>query len=169
VCLAVPPTTSPTTVPTTSPTERPTKAPTRFPTKAPSAPTCVGGTTSAWIYNPTTNLPVRKLGNNTVTCLRHPYIIGVRTCNSTTVPARVRLATGSGRVIHQSYAQSSSPLFLFGPAATPEDVLPSPQALPDGTYVVSVQGAPELGRLTFAQACRCTRSKKGGKGCRNAA
>jgi hypothetical protein len=42
--------------------------------------------------------------------------------------------------------------------------LPSPKALPNGVYYLSVKGATEWGRLKLAQSCPCP-GKKGKKGC----
>jgi hypothetical protein len=143
----------------------PTTLPTKPPTKAPAGPVCRG--TSFWLYDPSTNAPIRTLANNTATCLAHPYNIEVRPCAGSTALAnsvQVRLTTGSGRVTYKSTAQRVPPFVLFGPPATTGDVLPSPKPLPNGQYYLSVKGAPGWGGLTFTHYCPCP--KKGKKGCK---
>jgi hypothetical protein len=146
VCLGA----SPTKSPTMSPTKSPTKPPTKHPTIA-----CTG--TSFWIYNPTTNQPIRKIANNTATCLAHPYNVEIRPCSVAAIlsrPVRIRLVNAtSGRVVHKSKLQRRTPLFLFGPAATAGDVLPSPGSLPHGAYQISATGEAGWGRLLFRQSC----------------
>jgi hypothetical protein len=146
-------------------------SPTALPTKAPtSAVSCLEGTTY-WLYDPTTNKPVRKLINNTATCLPHPYNIEVRPCNSTppSRPVQIRLVEAStsgggggiARVVHKGKAQLQPPFFLLaGPASTKGA---RSKALRNGMYSIAAAGAPEWGRLTFTQICPPCR--KGRKGC----
>jgi hypothetical protein len=159
---------------------QPTSRPTGMPTKAP-VPACVGGTTY-WLYDPATNAPLRRIVNNTATCLAHPYNVEVRPCGGDPIvlddPVHVRLSDASSgtAVVHKSAGQSKSPFFLFGSSSSGAaagggvvDVLPSSQPLPNGAYVISTKGAPaEWGRLRFTQACPpCPHGKKKGKkGCR---
>jgi hypothetical protein len=121
------------------------------------------------VYDRTTtssNAPIRRLGNNSATCLAHPYNVEVRPCrNNATVtlnsPVQIRVVDLAKRsVLHQSRKQRSSPFLLFGPAAE------SPRALPNGRYYVGAHGAPEWGRVVFTQSCPCPKGKKGRKGCR---
>jgi hypothetical protein len=142
-----------------SPTKSPTKPPTKLPTIA-----CAG--TSFWIYNPKTNKPIRKIANNTATCLAHPYNVEVRPCSADR-PVRVRLVeAASGRVVHASKLQRASPLLLFGPTVPPGDgALSSPGPLPNGAYTISAKGAAGWGRLLFRQDCPCPHGKEGKDGC----
>jgi hypothetical protein len=165
-----PQTDAPTEAPTKAPSNSPEKAPSIAPsTKAPAAP-CTGGT-SYWLYDPTTNVPIRRLGSGTAVCLAHPYNIEVRPCNGTSTflagPVRIQLARTrrGGPVVHRSKPQAASPYFLFGPASANGDVLASPKALPNGQYYLSAQGAAAWGRLKLTQDCSCAKGKKGMKRC----
>jgi hypothetical protein len=124
------PSASPSDLPTRSPTETPTAAPTQLPTGA-----CPIGTTY-WVYDPVTNKPTRRLLNNTITCLAHPYNLEVRPCrNNATVTldryVRIRLVdVARTLVFHQSGRQRSSPFFCLGlrrrRAVTPSLQVPRP-------------------------------------------
>jgi hypothetical protein len=135
------------------------------PTQAPAVapiPTCSGPTTYH-VHNATSNRPVRRIFNNTATCLVHPYNVEVRPCRNSNVtvvlsaPVQIRLVSATtrlgGAVLHSSRPQRSSPLRLFGPpAATRGDAVPpSPKALPNGRYYLSATAT--WGRLAFTQRC----------------
>jgi hypothetical protein len=122
------------------PTAGPTKAPTTAaPSKAPQVqpPACAASV--YWVYNAANNAPLRRLVNNSVTCLAHPYSIEVRPCgdgggaNGSVSMRLVRLVPGRRRtvVIHRRI-DADAPYYLFGDAAG--DVLPSPASLPNGNY-----------------------------------
>jgi hypothetical protein len=72
-------------------------------------------------------------------------------------------------VVHKSAPQREAPYFLFGRAATAGDVLPSPEALPNGAYRLSATttgAAPWGGPPHFTQDRPCPGGKKGKKkGC----
>lgn len=156
-------------VPTKYPTQSPTKRPTNFPTEAPAVACPIG--TTYWAYGPTTtSAPPRRLVNNTATCLAPPYNIEVRPCRNnaplsldpTRPPVQIRLVNAAQQsVVHQSLEQRSSPFLLFGSAASTHKA----PLLPNGRYTVGAKGAPEWGRLVFAQACPCPKGMKGRKGC----
>jgi hypothetical protein len=125
----------------------PTKKPTKAPVKAPTV-SCPG--TTFWVYKPSVASPIRKLANNTVTCLAHPYNVGIRPCSPVTTAGRpnyIQLvnATG-GRLVHQSTSRKTSPFLLFTSTG-------SPRRLPNGVYDLSATGGPKWGRLRFRQKC----------------
>jgi hypothetical protein len=140
----------------------PTNPPTKAPTSSPSS-SC--DSTVYWIYNAATNALTRKLVNNSVVCLAHPYSIEVRPCSAE--PAQVSVTmrlvhAPSGRVVHRQW-DGTPPFFLFGDVPSTEDVRPSPKPLPDGAYYLSSNVG---GRISFTQSCpRCPKGKKGMKGC----
>jgi hypothetical protein len=159
-------------------------APKAFLTRSPSfCPVCrappPSDGTAFWLYDPSTDAPVRKIRNNTATCLPNPYNVEVRPCRDVggggggplDKPVQIRLAdAATGQVVHKSPWQRKAPLLLFdSPNAEREgDVLPSNEALPNGVYRISAKGAPgPWGRLQFTQDCPCRPGdgKKGKKGC----
>jgi hypothetical protein len=73
----------------------------------------------------------------------------------------VEVSIGGDRIVYKGQAQSVSPVFLFGTAATAT----SSKVLPNGRYYLSAKGAPEWGRVQFTQNCPCPNGKVGKKGC----
>lgn len=154
------PTSAPTSVPTEMPTKVPTNAPTQGPTRAPTAPPTCNGPTH-WIYDTATNAPIRRLVNNSSTCLVHPYSIEVRPCETDTLPVTIRLVRASdGRLVHRQ-RDRQAPFFLFGDVQG--NARPSPETLPNGSYRLSSSAG---GTVLFTQSCPCQKKgKKGMKGC----
>jgi hypothetical protein len=147
----------------------PTSAPSQAPTAAPLPPTCEG--TTYWVYNAATNAPLRRLFNNSVACLAHPYSVEVRPCIIGATAALsmklVRTFPDRRRTVVYRQVDANAPYYLFGDAAG--DVFPSPTPLPNGNYQLiwsndsSSGGGGGGGSVVFAQSCPCP---KGMKGCR---
>jgi hypothetical protein len=129
------PSASPSDLPTRSPTETPTAAPTQLPTGA-----CPIGTTY-WVYDPV-NKPTRRLVNNTVTCLAHPYNLEVRPCRNNATVTQDRYV----RIRLVDVARTLA-LLLFGPSApaSGDPVPASPKALPNGVYYLGTMGSSGMG------------------------
>jgi hypothetical protein len=109
---------------------------------------------------------MRQLGNNTVTCLVHPYNVEVRPlCPGNgggavppALPVVVRLVRASNGAVVHSRRNLAPPLLLYGAGS-------SPNPLPDGSYrVVSSVGSGTT--LSFTQSCPCSKGRKTRKGCR---
>jgi hypothetical protein len=107
-----------------------------------NVPSCRG--TTYWVYNVAgTNAPIRPLGNNSATCLVHPYSVEVRPCiNGIPFPSGVHLSMKLVRafpdrrrtvVVHR-HVDADAPYFLFGDTADTGDARPSPGPLPNGSY-----------------------------------
>lgn len=176
IALVPPPTAAPTDDPTerptsapttTAPTNDPSESPTSVPTKSPTAlPSC--NVPTYWVYNADTNAPIRRLANNSATCLQHPYNVEVRPCREEGLPQLpvtlklVRTANRRRVVVH-SQVDATAPFFLFGDSpGTGDSVRPSPSQLPNGNY----QLASSVGdKVLFTQACPCPKGRKGKKGC----
>jgi hypothetical protein len=148
-------------------------------TRAPTGPGACASESGAtfWVYGPTKAQPIRRLANNTVTCLAHPYNVAmVRPTCAAAAAVRLRLVKASGtgtgtgpRVVHKSQAQSggaaAAQVYLFGTAAAAR----SRKALPNGRYYLTTRrgaAAGSRGRLLFTQSCPCPDGNPTGKkGC----
>jgi hypothetical protein len=106
--------------------------------------------TQYWVYNTTTDTPIRKLTNNAVTCLAQPYNIEVRPCGvQPSLPVSIILSTGTGSAV-RSQLEVAPPFFLWGDNTTTGDVFPSKTRLRNGVYtLVSTVG----GGIQFTQSC----------------
>jgi hypothetical protein len=113
---------------------------------------CTGTCTSTqyWIYNTTTDMPIRQLTNNAVTCLAQPYNIEVSPCGvQPSLPVSIILSNGTGSAV-KSQLEFAPPFFLWGDNTTTGDVFNSKTRLRNGVYtLVSTVG----GGIQFTQSC----------------
>jgi hypothetical protein len=150
-----PPTNLPSSSPSTPPpSERPTEKPTSAPTSAPVL-ACTGGATH-WIYDPTTDLPLQELINNTVVCVPNPYNLEVRPCGGggtqpavPRLPVVIKLQNATLAVVRRQ-SEAAPPFFFWGDDTAAGDVFPSRTPLSNGVYYLS---STFSGRIRFTQAC----------------
>jgi hypothetical protein len=108
--------------------------------------------TTYWVYNTTTNVPIRQLTNNAVTCLAQPYNIEWRPCSSAappSLPVMITLYNGTGSAV-RSQKEFVKPYFLWGDDPTKGDVFPSKTRLKNGAYRL---GSTAGGQIQFTHSC----------------